>query len=190
MQRSCFICHPLMNMEVTIRHGELKDVPALVTLGRRTFFEKWKETTSPENLSSYLDRAYSPDAVRQEIMSGHIFYLVAEAQHELVAFARLTDDFPDVEEREPGITFYCKKPLEVSRIYVAPEMLGKSIGSLLMERIYQMAHELQCDLIWLGVWEHNEAVRFYQRHGYVKVGTHKFVLGEQVDTDWVMIRRV
>lgn len=165
-------------------------MPALVALGRKTFFEKWKHTTSPENMSRYLDLAYSPDGIRSEIMSDQIEYLVAEANHEIVGYARLTRDLPNIEVYEPGISAACERPLEVSRIYVSSELTGQAIGSKLLQKVFELAQAEGCDLVWLGVWEFNEAVRFYLRHGFVKAGTHKFVMGEQVDTDWVMVKKV
>jgi ribosomal protein S18 acetylase RimI-like enzyme len=188
--KNSVLCGAFSAMEITIRKAELRDVPALVALGRKTFFEKWKHTTSPENMSRYLDRAYSPDVIRAEIMRDKIVYLVAEANHEIVGYVRLTRDMPSIEEYDPGVSAACNRPLEVSRIYVSTELTGQSIGGRLINKVFELAKEEGCDLVWLGVWEFNEAVRFYQRHGFVKAGTHKFVMGDQVDTDWVMIKRV
>lgn len=40
-----------------------------------------------------------------------------------------------------------------------------------------------------SVWEHNlKAQRFYMREGFEKVGSHEFVMGEERQTDWIMVR--
>ena len=45
--------------------------------------------------------------------------------------------------------------------------------------------------VWLGVWEHNHrALAFYRKEGFVSVGTMAYVLGSDVQTDWVMVRPV
>jgi ribosomal protein S18 acetylase RimI-like enzyme len=43
--------------------------------------------------------------------------------------------------------------------------------------------------LWLGVWERNaRGIRFYQREGFTHVGAHPFILGRDVQTDWIMVR--
>jgi len=177
-------------MEITIRRATIQDAAVLTLLGSRTFFEKWKDTTPPENMQRYLSATFTEEKIRDEIDDPSTIYLLAEENHAAVGYAKLLHTFPDVEIAESGIGYSCKNPLEVSRIYVSPELIGKSIGVKLMEKIFEIARDENCDLIWLGVWEHNPATRFYQRHGFVKAGSHKFILGDQVDTDWVMIKRV
>ena len=41
--------------------------------------------------------------------------------------------------------------------------------------------------IWLGVWEKNKKARsFYQKHGFRKIGSHPFSVGDEVQTDDIM----
>ena len=43
--------------------------------------------------------------------------------------------------------------------------------------------------MWLGVWQRNpRAVRFYEKCGFRRVAEATFVLGTDVQTDWVMAR--
>ncbi len=176
-------------MEIDIRPGGEKDAGVLAALGSRTFYEKWKETTSAENMQRFLAEAYSENKIREELLDPSTIYLVAEENQIAVGFVKLLFTFPDIEVQETSVNTDCVKPLEISRLYVSPELIGKSIGSFLMDAILEVAREQHCDLIWLGVWEQNPAVRFYLRHNFIKAGTHKFILGDQVDTDQVMIRR-
>ncbi len=40
---------------------------------------------------------------------------------------------------------------------------------------------------WLGVNEENSrAIRFYEKHGFTKVGRKHFRLGDRVEDDWVL----
>ena len=174
----------------TIRRATKEDAAVLCALGKKTFFEKWKDTTSPQNMERYLSDTFTIEKIEEEILDPSVIYLIAEEEGNLLGYAKLLHTNPDIEFAESDVTFTQNNPLEVSRIYVAPELIGKSIGAKLMERVFEIAQEEKCDLIWLGVWENNPATRFYMRHGFVKAGTHKFILGEQVDTDWVMIKRV
>jgi len=45
--------------------------------------------------------------------------------------------------------------------------------------------------IWLGVWEHNpRALAFYKRWGFEIVGRQAFLLGQDLQQDFVMVRPV
>jgi len=56
-----------------------------------------------------------------------------------------------------------------------------------MEHCIKLAAEKNKELIWLGVWERNQrAISFYQKFGFEKFGEHDFVLGNDVQTDWLM----
>jgi ribosomal protein S18 acetylase RimI-like enzyme len=42
-------------------------------------------------------------------------------------------------------------------------------------------------VLWLGVWEKNpNAIGFYERLGFKKVGTHAFRFGSEMQTDLLM----
>ena len=43
------------------------------------------------------------------------------------------------------------------------------------------------DTVWLGVWEQNQkALAFYQKMGFQRFGEHVFVLGTEVQNDFLM----
>jgi len=43
--------------------------------------------------------------------------------------------------------------------------------------------------IWLGVWEKNEnALAFYNKMGFVQTGTHFFYMGDEEQTDIIMMK--
>ena len=47
------------------------------------------------------------------------------------------------------------------------------------------------DAVWLAVWEHNaRARRFYEQWDFHPAGTQPFLLGTDVQTDLVMVRRI
>ena len=45
--------------------------------------------------------------------------------------------------------------------------------------------------IWLGVWEKNlHAISFYEKHGFIVVGSQEFFIGAEVHNDIVMLGSV
>jgi diamine N-acetyltransferase len=45
--------------------------------------------------------------------------------------------------------------------------------------------------VWLGVWERNaRAIRFYEQWDFHPAGKQPFLLGADLQTDLVMVRRI
>ena len=60
-----------------------------------------------------------------------------------------------------------------------------------MEKSLQIAQAKNKQLVWLGVWEHNyRAIDFYTRWGFSKFGEHPFILGTDMQTDWMMVKHL
>ena len=67
------------------------------------------------------------------------------------------------------------------------ECQGKRLGQQLLQKAIQLASKANKQYIWLGVWEHNtDAIRFYQKHGFSKFGTHPYYVGKDKQTDWLL----
>ncbi|HTE12726.1 MAG TPA: GNAT family N-acetyltransferase, partial [Chitinophagaceae bacterium] len=77
--------------------------------------------------------------------------------------------------------------IEIGRIYAVQKTIGLGVGKALMQACIGIAKEKNKQLIWLGVWERNQrAISFYSKFGFEKFGEHDFVLGNDVQTDWLM----
>jgi len=60
-----------------------------------------------------------------------------------------------------------------------------------MDAVDGQARALGARQLWLGVWEHNlRAIAFYRRVGFAQCSSHPFLLGSDLQTDWVMNRRL
>jgi ribosomal protein S18 acetylase RimI-like enzyme len=60
-----------------------------------------------------------------------------------------------------------------------------------MDECLKIAKELKFDVIWLGVWELNpRAIKFYEKNGFYKVGTHLFQMGSDEQTDLLMQKEI
>lgn len=67
------------------------------------------------------------------------------------------------------------------------EVNGKLIGTVLMNLAEKKARELGVSFIWLGVWEKNfPAQKFYTDKGFRRFSEHAFVLGDDIQTDFLM----
>lgn len=171
-----------MNKTINIRRATFEDVDVLVRIARESFYGAFAPfpENSPEDLKSYMDRAYTAEALAAELADGDVTYFVAEIERQLVGYAKLKRN-----SREEGVSGY--NPIELCRLYNMKEFIGKGIGKALMLKCLEFAGENRHDAIWLGVWEDNaNAINFYRRFGFEKCGEHVFQLGEDPQTDWLM----
>jgi len=83
------------------------------------------------------------------------------------------------------------RPAELARLYVDQRWHGAGVARALMDRCVDAARAWGADVLWLGVWEHNpRAIAFYRKCGFEQVGTQRFQLGEDLQTDLVMARAI
>lgn len=166
----------------SIRRASLEDAPILAALGAQTFRETFETLCSSEDLADFLASAYGDAIQRTELSDPSRPALVLEAEGRPVGFAQLR-----MGHREPCVTG--SRPVELQRIYVLREAHGSGYGAALMEASVELARSWRADVLWLGVWEHNDkALAFYARHGFREAGDHVFQIGQQVDRDLILVR--
>jgi ribosomal protein S18 acetylase RimI-like enzyme len=169
-----------MDETITIRSCSLHDVEALMSLGIRTFRDTFDEVNTPENMMLYLNKTFTLRKIKEEIQEGGSMFFIAEEDKECIGYARVrTSETP---EELRGNTV-----LEIERLYVDKKYIGKRVGYMLMNTCLRYAKDHACDMVWLGVWEHNtRAISFYQRAGFETFGQHIFMLGKDAQTDLLM----
>ncbi|KAH7391393.1 acyl-CoA N-acyltransferase [Cadophora sp. MPI-SDFR-AT-0126] len=172
--------------EFRIRAAEPKDVEAIAALGSRVFSNSFGYSLSAVDLEAYLKSSYSHSAIASDLSNPNMDTIVAtDANDHVVGFSQLTR----------GTTEPClagvEKTVELQRLYVSEDCHGAGIGKKLANRIEEMAKEQGFLTMWLGVWEENfKAQKVYQKLGYVKVGSHDFKMGDCIQTDWILIKKL
>lgn len=152
----------------------------LVKISRKTYIDKFGQTTSPENLQEYLERAMSPQALYKELANPDSFFYMLYQDGKPLAYLKLNIKEAQSEPDYP-------EALELQRIYVLDGYQGLGIGEKLMKFAIDRARDIGAPFIWLGAWEQNEgAMRFYQRHGFEVFSSHDFVMGDDVQTDLLL----
>jgi GNAT superfamily N-acetyltransferase len=67
-----------------------------------------------------------------------------------IGYARLK-----VGQPAPGVTSV--RPIEIVRLYVRQDWLGKGVGARLMQACLDEAVKQGCDTVWLDVWNRTRA---------------------------------
>lgn len=157
-----------------------KDAAALSRLGKTTFSETFAKFNKEKNFRKYLKASFSNKSIHEQLEDDRNFFLIAQLQDEYLGYAKL---------RENNKPFHDKSvnAVELERIYVLKAYQGEGIGKNLLEKCHAFAQLRKYPVMWLGVWEKNlEAVKFYQRQGFVVFGSHKFDLGGELQNDYLM----
>ena len=167
---------------VTIRRGTLADAGLLSELGARTFSETFAADNTPEDLAEYIATSFNVARQTAELEDPASIFLIAEVDGRAAGYAKLHDGEP--EEGVEGAN-----PIELVRLYVSREWLGRGIGEQLMRACIDEARQAGHETIWLGVWERNgRAQAFYRKWNFRSVGEHVFRLGSDLQRDILMER--
>jgi ribosomal protein S18 acetylase RimI-like enzyme len=167
-------------MSLTIRLATASDAAVIADLSRTTFYESFIAANTKEDMDKFMNEVFTREGLIKEVGAPGNIFILAEDGHEVVGYARLREG-----NRPPELGD--ANTLEIARIYAATNSIGKGVGKALMEKSLAIARELKKDIVWLGVWEHNQrAIDFYTKWGFEKFGTHIFQLGDDPQTDWLM----
>jgi ribosomal protein S18 acetylase RimI-like enzyme len=165
---------------VTIRIASRNDVSLLAELSAATFRSTFAKDNTPEDMEAYLTENFSEEKLEQELSDPLATFFIAELSSKPLGYAKLHMGPPDASVTGA-------KPMELVRLYVLPEGIGRGIGARLMQECIETAAGRGLETLWLGVWEHNHrAIRFYQKWGFEEVGSHIFQLGGDAQTDLIM----
>jgi ribosomal protein S18 acetylase RimI-like enzyme len=163
-----------------IRKAEIGDAEALSSLARRTFDETFSPTNSEENMRVYMDAHFFPARQREEIADPLRSIYIAWHGAKAVGFLSLY-------EGEPEVCIKTRPTIELSRIYVDSAWHGTGLARELTDLAFSIARKKGCSSIWLGVWEHNlRALKFYYKMGFMRVGSHVFMMGNDPQNDFVL----
>lgn len=170
-----------MSIPLIIRSALPDDGILLAAFGAAAFRDTYRELDDPDEIEQYVAESFTPEVVRSQIADPASIVLLAYSDAELVGYAHIRRSAIPPCVSGPS-------PVELVRLYLAKASIGKGYGSQLMHAVFAQARELNCQTIWLGVYDRNvRAVAFYEHFGFVQVGTKEFVLGGRVYIDPVMV---
>ena len=166
-------------MEIKIRKITLADVRTLSVIAKQSFYDTFTGTCTEADLQSFLETYFNEDRLSEEIRDEDHFCFFAETAGIPAGFLQFKEDYSSLSLMKKW------KALELKRIYVLKEFHGMGIAQKLMEYILDFARNEKYEMVWLGVWEHNDrAKKFYEKYGFTFSGhTHPFPIGNTPQTD-------
>ena len=167
--------------------GIIQCTPADLVELKAISIETYQDTFAPynteENMQAYLEAAYHSEKLHKELKNPQsaFFFLQEEA---IAGYLKLNWGTAQTEPIAPV-------GLEVERIYIRSDYKRRGYGQQLLSFAEEFAKAKQKTSLWLGVWEHHaNALAFYNKMGFRRVGSHSFFMGDDEQTDYLMEKQI
>jgi len=158
----------------------IDDLPALQEISRSTYRATFAAQNTEANMNAYLDDAFNAEKLKNELLTEASSFYFAYENGRLAGYLKLNESGAQTDVNDPS-------SIELERIYVIPDFQGQGVGRFLMNRAVTIARERNRTYLWLGVWEKNErALKFYRKNGFSPMGTHAFVMGTDIQRDYLL----
>ncbi len=152
----------------------------IADLSRKTFHETFAPHNTLKDMEIFLKEQFTKGALMAEVGVSFNTFFLAYADEKIAGYIKL-------RERDNPRELNGLKSLEIARIYATATMVGKGVGSSMMQHAVDIALQKQKQVIWLAVWEKNQrAIDFYTKWGFEIFGKQIFVLGTDLQKDWLM----
>ena len=171
-----------------IRRAGPADAATLSSLASACFTETFGPLYPPQDLHAFLDEAYSPAAWA---------CLLEDPQYATWLLERETADGQGVLAVGYATAGACTLPHEdvtpgdgeLKRLYVLRDHQNGGWGGRLFDQAMAWLQGEGPRTLWIGVWSENfGAQRFYERHGFERVGAYDFVVGQTRDHEFILRR--
>jgi len=170
--------------DMVIRRAKRQDAELLVVLGKRAFYEAFAEQTAPEDMTAYLQTTFSIEETTTQLNDKESLYLIIELQADSVGYAYLSPTRPPECINDP-------KAIQLIRFYLLKKCYGLGVGNTLMQTCIDESYVRGYRSVWLSSWELNgRANAFYKRWHFKVIGRQKFMVGSDVQNDFIFMRNL
>jgi GNAT superfamily N-acetyltransferase len=158
---------------IAFRRANAADVPLLRDLAQRIWRVYYPPIIGSEQVEYMLGRMYSAETIERELSEG-VVWEVAMLDADAVGFLSIA----------PGA------PAKLNKLYLLPELHGRGLGAVMIERACAVARDFGADELFLQVNKRNDrALRAYDRAGFRRVKEAVFDIGGGfVMDDYVLSR--
>jgi len=173
--------------EITIRTARPADAPALAELAAETFPLACPPHTTEASIAAFIAEHFTVARFDEYLADPGRALLIAEDAERLVGYSMLITGEPGDADAAAALS---RRPVvELSKFYTRSAAHGTGVAAPLMAATLEAAAATGVASVWLGVNEENaRAIRFYEKHGFAKVGRKHFTVGGRVEDDWVLER--
>ncbi len=172
---------------MTIRPARPGDEAALHEVATETFPHACPPGTSPKAIAQFIRTTLSVERFAEYLADPARAVLAADGDGRLDGYTLLVVGEPTDADVAAAIT--TRPTAELSKLYVRPDVRGAGLAARLVDATIAEAAERGASAVWLGVNQRNErANRFYDKNRFAKIGTKRFLVGDEWHDDFVRER--
>ncbi len=191
-----FLGTPLSNagygepvLDVRLVSADTVDADELAALAARTFPLACPPSVSADNIAAFIDANLSVARFTDYLTDPARVVLTAHRDDRIVGYTMLVHGVSADADIQRAVKV--RPAIELSKMYVVPDEHGTGASTALMKTALGVVSDADAGCMWLGVNQRNyRAQRFYSKHGFAVTGNRTFRLGEHVEHDYVMVRRL
>ena len=167
-------------MSLSIRYAGIEDASLIADISHSTFYDAFAADNSSVDMDKFLNEQFTKGKLMLEVGAAENLFLIAYDGSGVAGYVKIRDAKKPIPLRH-------KNALEIARLYAIKNRIGSGVGKALMQASLDIAISRGKQVVWLGVWEKNErAIRFYHQWGFEKFDETDFLLGDDVQRDWLM----
>lgn len=161
-----------------LRRPAPRDAEALSHFAGRIFPLGGRPGADPAHIAAYIAGHLTPEHLRAGMADPAMTMFLAEIETEIVGYAALIRD-----SLHPQLS--AQYTNELHKLYVDAAHHGRGVADALTAALLEQANAP----VWLTVFSENpRAVRFYQRWGFQIAGRQEFLVGDDRQQDFLMVR--
>ena len=146
-----------------------------------TFKETFADQNTNDDIKHYLKVNMSSNKLKKELSNPNCEFYFAYCNKILGGYLKL--NFKNAQ-REDVLE---NKGFEIERFYLLKSFQGKGFGKKLFQKTIDIGRSKGYKKLWLGVWENNKsAIKFYEKLNLKIFDKHTFILGNDIQTDFLM----
>jgi len=169
---------------VHIRPATPDDAALLHELAAATFPLACPPDTLPASIESFIATNLSVDSFTAYLSDPARLLFVGEIDGVASGYTMVVFGEPGDADVAASVT--ARPTAELSKCYALPSTHGTGLAAALVTASVQAARDRGARSVWLGVNQQNaRANRFYEKQGFVQVGTKRFLVGERYEDDFV-----
>lgn len=171
-----------IRMSVTVRHADLTEAVKVSQLAARTFPAACPPDMSREDQQAYISTHLTPEHFTAFLSDPDTAVLVADSDGDLVGYVLLLFGSDGQPQPDMGVT--AQPTGLLSKCYLDDAIRGTGVAHLLITAGMDEGYRRGCEGIWLNVnYLNMRAQKFYEKHGWQRVGYVDFPVGGVMNHD-------
>lgn len=171
-------------MTTIVRRASVDDAALLARIAAATFPLACPPHTRAEDIAEFIATVLSEARFAEYLDDPQRALFLSVTDGEPSGYTMLMVADPSDADVAAAVT--TRPTAELSKVYVLPEFHGGGIAATLVETTVAEARERGAHSVWLGVNQENvRANRFYEKAGFARVGTKRFLVGDRYEDDFV-----